>query len=125
MKLKIQLTSDALRKWIRTFVPIGLGSLVAWLIAKVAPASAPSLIGHLTHGGLFALLMAITSSSYAGLFIWLEKHFKWASAFLGALPHPKTVSDPAETPTEPWTPDAVETSPASDPASAGASSQAP
>ena len=125
MKLKIQLTSEALRKWIRTFVPIGLGSLLAWLIAKVAPASAPSLIGHLTHGGLFALLMTITSSLYAAAFIWLEKHFRWASAFLGALPQPKSPVVGLEEPTFVRTPSVDQPSPAADASSSPDSSQAP
>jgi hypothetical protein len=121
--MKIQLVSESLRRWIRTAVPIIVGSLISYLLSHLSPATGASLLATWTHGGFFALLMAATSAVYAGAFIWLEKHFKWASAFLGALPKPAVVAE--EKPTSEAPVEIAGDVPAAEPASAGASSQAP
>lgn len=83
--MKIQLTSDYLRNLIRTIVPGGLGSIIAYVIQRWFPHLWPWWSSHVTLGW-YAMLTVATTSVYYGAFRWLEKRFKWASAFLGAKP---------------------------------------
>lgn len=103
VKFKIYLTSDKLRNWIRTVVPSSVASVIAYFLHKWFPTVTISWLHHLAAGWYFALNTAVLGAYY-GAFRWLEGKYRWASAFLGALPvgylpkPPKIAPTPAPQP---------------------------
>ena len=84
--MRILLTSATLRAWIRRFVPGGMSALIAYFLAKLMPHAGTAWIRSFASGGWYAALQALVLGLYAGVFLWLERKFKWASAFFGARP---------------------------------------
>jgi hypothetical protein len=87
--MKIQLTSLALRAWIRTFVSAVVGGGITYIVQHFVFKLNPTWIIPATVG---------VTAFYNALIQKIEKKFKWAAFFLGALPAPKESVPPAPTP---------------------------
>ena len=76
--------SNWLRNTIRTFVPILVGSVIAYVTQH---------FGNLVAGWLPVLAVAY-STVYYGVFRKLEEKYTWLAYFLGALPVPSVPPAP-------------------------------
>jgi hypothetical protein len=100
--MKMYLTSNTLRQWVRIFVPIAFGNLIAVLSKKIDPHIVKTLSSIFTQGGGYASIGLAFGGLYAAVLLWLEKRYKWASAFLGALPQPNPAKTPVLAPATTW-----------------------
>jgi hypothetical protein len=100
--MKMYLTSNSLRQWVRIFVPIAFGNLIAILSKKIDPNIVKTLSSIFTQGGGYASIGLAFGGLYAAILLWLEKRYKWASAFLGALPQPNQAKMPVLAPATTW-----------------------
>jgi hypothetical protein len=100
--MKMYLTSNSLRQWVRIFVPIAFGNLIAVLSKKIDPHIVKTLSSIFTQGGGYASIGLAFGGLYAAVLLWLEKRYRWASAFLGALPQPNPAKMPVLVPATTW-----------------------
>lgn len=75
--------SDLLASLIRTWVPIGVGALISWLVTlgiEVDPA---------TESGLIVGLTGLITAGYYTLVRLLEKKYPWVGVLLGKPAQPE------------------------------------
>ena len=84
---------------IRTWVPIGVGALISWLITLGIE------VDEETQKGLVIACTALIMAIYYGVVKLLERKFPWVGVLLGIRAQPayietKTQADVAQVPTE-------------------------
>lgn len=75
--------SDVLVSLIRTYVPIGVGAFIAWLVTLGVEVDATA------QAGLVTGLTAVITAAYYTLVRLLEKRFPWLGVLLGSTKQPE------------------------------------
>lgn len=74
--------SDAITGLIRTWVPVGVGAFIAWLITLGVEVDAQ------TQAGLITALTALVIAGYYALAALLQKRWPWLGVLLGSTKQP-------------------------------------